>query len=83
MQSASCHTHLLVSLGIRGNNFPLNDEIGLTWWVASTNGIKKPYELLPTIFSDISQEGLDSADQEDGEDIREDDHHTTSAYSRM
>lgn len=69
-------------MGIPSMNFPIAGAAGMTWWVGDGEGAKNPYDLLPPIFTDISQSELDGGDQEDGDDIREGGAATT-AYARM
>ena len=68
--------------GIPSKNFPIEGSVGMTWWIADGDSAKNPYDLLPPIFTDITQSELDGGVEEDGEDIREGGAATT-AYARM
>lgn len=70
------------SEGIPSKNFPFSGTEGMIWWVPDGDGAKNPYDLLPPIFSDMSQEELEAESEEEGEGIREGGAATT-AYARM
>lgn len=59
------------SKGIPSKNFPFSGTKGMIWWVPDGDGAKNPYDLLPPIFSDMSQDELEAEADEEGEGIRE------------